>query len=73
MVSTSPAPAISTKSSVPRKSYAKLPYILDVPNLLKIQLDSFQRFQEEGQKQLLEEVSPVKDLTGNRMELSFIA
>jgi DNA-directed RNA polymerase subunit beta len=46
---------------------------LEVPNLLKIQLDSFQRFQEEGLEQLLEEVSPVKDLTGNRMELSFIA
>ena len=57
--------------SVLRKSYARLPRILDVPNLIKVQLDSFQRFQEEGVKQLLEEVSPIKDITGNRLELSF--
>ncbi len=58
---------------IPRKSYAKLPTVLEVPNLIKVQLDSFQRFQEEGIKQLLEEISPIKDLTGNRLELSFIA
>jgi len=58
---------------VPRKSYARLPHVLDVPNLIKVQLDSFQRFQENGLKQLLEEVSPIKTLTGNKLELSFIA
>ncbi len=58
---------------VSRKSYAKLPHVLDVPNLIKVQLDSFQRFQEEGLKQLLTEISPIKDLTGNRLELSFVA
>jgi DNA-directed RNA polymerase subunit beta len=58
---------------IPRKSYAKLPTVLEVPNLIKVQLDSFQRFQEEGIKQLLEEISPIRDLTGNRLELSFIA
>jgi DNA-directed RNA polymerase subunit beta len=73
MVFTSVTPTAQTSASSSRKSYAKLPYVLDVPNLLKIQLDSFQRFQEEGLKQLLEEVSPVKDMTGNRMELSFVA
>ena len=73
MVFTSPTPTQKTTSPVPRKSYAKLPYVLDVPNLIKVQLDSFQRFQEEGLKQLLEEVSPIKDLTGNRLELSFVA
>jgi len=63
------------KSTLPvlRKSYARLPQVLEVPNLIKVQLDSFQRFQEEGVKQLLEEVSPIKDITGNRLELSFVA
>jgi DNA-directed RNA polymerase subunit beta len=56
---------------VPRKSYARLPQILDVPNLIQVQLDSFRWFQEEGLKQLLEEVSPIKDFTGNRLELRF--
>jgi len=73
MVVSLPAPTSAAVSSVSRKSYAKLPHVLDVPNLIKVQLDSFQRFQEEGLKQLLEEVSPIKDLTGNRLELSFVA
>lgn len=73
MVLTSPVPTPESKSPVSRKSYAKLPQVLEVPNLIKVQLDSFQRFQEEGLKQLLGEISPIKDLTGNRLELGFIA
>ncbi|MFC1910850.1 DNA-directed RNA polymerase subunit beta [Chloroflexota bacterium] len=56
----------------PRKNYARLPQILDVPNLIKVQLDSFRWFQEEGLKYLLDEISPIKDFTGNRLELSFV-
>jgi len=63
----------NSKNTITRKSYAKLPNVLDVPNLIKVQLDSFQRFQEDGLKQLLEEISPIKDLTGNRLELGFVA
>jgi len=73
MVFSSAAPVPGTSHTLTRKSYAKLPHVLDVPNLIKVQLDSFQRFQEEGLRQLLEEVSPIKDLTGNRLELSFVA
>jgi DNA-directed RNA polymerase subunit beta len=58
--------------TVPRKSYARLPQILEVPDLLKIQTDSFRWFQEQGLKQLLEEISPIEDFTGNRLALSFI-
>jgi DNA-directed RNA polymerase subunit beta len=73
MTLASQAPVSKSRRIIPRKSYAKLPTVLEVPNLIKVQLDSFQRFQEEGIKQLLEEISPIKDLTGNRLELSFIA
>jgi DNA-directed RNA polymerase subunit beta len=69
----SPVPSPKAKTPIARKSYARLPNILDVPNLIKVQLDSFQRFQEEGLKQLLEEISPIKDMTGNRLELTFAA
>ena len=72
MVSESPTLSEREKHSVFRKSYSKLPQIMDVPNLIEVQLDSFQWFQEEGIKQLLEEVSPIKDFNGNRLELSFI-
>ncbi|GAI29284.1 unnamed protein product, partial [marine sediment metagenome] len=58
---------------IPRKSYARLPRILDVPSLIKVQLESFRWFQEEGLRQRLEEVSPIKDFTGNRLELSFVS
>ncbi|MFC1987205.1 DNA-directed RNA polymerase subunit beta [Chloroflexota bacterium] len=72
MIVASPTHAEKTTFPVSRKSYAKLPQILEVPNLIKVQLDSFRWFQEEGLKQLLEEVSPIKDFTGNREEISFI-
>ncbi len=71
MVFMSPAHTGMRMSPIPRKSYAKLSRIQDIPNLIEVQLDSFLRFQEEGIKQLLEEVSPIKDFTGNRLELSF--
>ncbi len=73
MVFISRTPVSNSRTTITRKSYAKLPNVLDVPNLIKVQLDSFQRFQEYGLKQLLEEISPIKDLTGNRLELSFVA
>ena len=70
-------------SAVVRKSYAKLPQIIDFPNLIRVQLDSYQRFQENGLKQLLIEVSDknseggvthgIRDVTGHRLELSFIS
>jgi len=73
MVFTPPRPTEKTTMPVSRKSYARLPQILDVPNLIKVQLDSFQRFQENGLKESLKEVSPIRDITANRLELSFIA
>jgi DNA-directed RNA polymerase subunit beta len=65
--------AESSLYPVVRKSYAKLPQILGVPNLIEVQLESFRWFQEEGLRQVLEEVSPIKDFTGNRLELTFVS
>ena len=67
-------PATNADKRMPpisRKSYAKLPQVLDVPNLIEVQLNSFRWFQEEGIKRLLEEVSPISDFAGSRLELSF--
>ncbi len=58
--------------TVVRKSYAKLPQVLDVPDLIRVQTDSYRWFQEEGLMELFEEISPIKDFTGNRLELSFL-
>ncbi len=53
------------------KNYARLPQVLEIPNLIQVQLDSFRWYMEEGIKDLLQEISPIKDFTGQKMELSF--
>ena len=72
MVFETPIHTEKRTSFVARKSYAKLPEVLGVPNLIQVQLDSYRWFQEEGLKHLFAEVSPIKDFTGNRYELSFV-
>jgi DNA-directed RNA polymerase subunit beta len=53
------------------RSYARIADVLDLPNLIQIQLKSFRWFQEEGLKELFEEINPIQDFTGNKMELRF--
>ncbi len=48
-----------------RVSFAKIPTVLDVPNLVEIQRDSFKWFLKEGVREVFEEISPIKDFTGN--------
>jgi DNA-directed RNA polymerase subunit beta len=57
---------------VPSKSYASIPKVVEVPNLIQIQLESFRWFSTEGIQDLLEEISPIDDFTGNRFDLSFL-
>jgi DNA-directed RNA polymerase subunit beta len=44
----------------------------DAPNLVQVQLDSYEWFLKVGLKELLRDVSPVEDWTGNELELSFV-
>jgi DNA-directed RNA polymerase subunit beta len=44
----------------------------DAPNLVQVQLDSYEWFLKHGLKELLRDVSPVEDWTSNELELSFI-
>jgi DNA-directed RNA polymerase subunit beta len=48
-----------------RLSFAKIPEVHDLPNLLAVQHDSFSWFLEHGLKQIFGEVSPIEDFTGN--------
>ncbi len=48
-----------------RLSFAKIPEVQDIPDLLAIQRDSFDAFLESGLKQMFDEVSPIEDFTGN--------
>ncbi len=54
------------------KSFAKLPETLEIPDLIHVQLDSFRWFQEEGLRELFEEISPIQDYTNTRLELHFV-
>ncbi|MBI3340830.1 MAG: DNA-directed RNA polymerase subunit beta [Chloroflexi bacterium] len=47
-------------ASLPRKNYARIPVKLDLPNLIDIQLDSFERLKKEGLGDLFHEVSPIE-------------
>ena len=53
-----------------RLSFAKIPKVLDIPDLLIIQKDSFKWFIEEGLKEILDEISPIEDFSG-RFSLKF--
>ncbi len=53
-----------------RVSFAKIHDVLDVPNLVEIQRDSFKWFLREGIREVFQEISPIKDFTGN-LELHF--
>ncbi len=53
------------------KWYSKIPQIMEMPNLIKVQLDSYDWFLREGLRELLDEISPIQDFTGSKMELRF--
>ncbi|HEX8941153.1 MAG TPA: DNA-directed RNA polymerase subunit beta [Candidatus Limnocylindrales bacterium] len=55
-----------------RKRYARIPEALDIPNLIELQLNSFQWFVDKGLRELFDEISPIKDFTGKVMELQFL-
>ncbi len=69
---------LSAESSTPsnlaavRKRYARIPEVLPVPNLIELQLESFQWFIEKGLRELFDEISPIKDFTGKVMELQYL-
>ena len=54
-----------------RKSYAKYKEILEMPNLLKIQKDSYQWFLDEGLQEVFRDVGTITDFSG-KLELSFL-
>ena len=53
------------------RSYARIPQVLEVPNLIESQIQSYGWFREEGLKKVFREVSPIKDYTDKKYELHF--
>ena len=67
----SSAEQVSNGSPNNKHSYAQIPTVLDVPNLIRVQLDSFNWLKTDGLRELFEEISPIEDFPGGRFELSF--
>jgi len=58
---------ISTPASLyrERKSFAKIPEVMDVPNLISIQTDSFGWFKTEGLAEAFNDISPIENSSKN--------
>src|SRR5690625_1942689 len=54
-----------------RRSYASIPTVLEMPNLIQLQIESFEWFKSDGLRELLQEISPIKDYN-DKMELEFL-
>ena len=44
-----------------RLSFAKIPEVMDIPNLISIQTDSFKRFMNEGLAETFKDMSPIEN------------
>ena len=54
-----------------RMSYSHINEVIEVPDLIEVQKNSYKWFLDEGLMEVLEEVSPIRDFSGD-MELSFV-
>ena len=48
-----------------RKTFAKIGDFIEMPNLIKVQRDSYDWFVEEGLGEVLKDISPIEDYSGN--------
>ncbi len=53
------------------RSYARIPQVLEVPNLIQSQIQSYEWFNQKGLDEVFREVSPIKDYTEKKYELEF--
>jgi len=54
-----------------RMCYSKTEQIVEMPNLIEVQKNSYQWFIDKGLKEVLKDVSPIRDFSGN-LELEFL-
>ena len=48
-----------------RKTFARIGDFIDIPNLIQVQKDSYDWFVKEGLGEVLKDISPIEDYTGN--------
>jgi len=63
--------AFSIESSLSKRKFFKKISMVSLPNLIEVQINSYDWLLEKGLKDLLQEVNPVTDFTGKDLELFF--
>jgi DNA-directed RNA polymerase subunit beta len=61
--------SLALANGAARHSFARINEVAPIPNLIKVQRDSFEWFLREGLKELFAEISPIQDFTGRNMDL----
>ncbi len=64
-------PHIEEYGKVQRLSYSRIKQPIELPNLIQVQLSSYDWFLKQGLREALQEVFPISDFTGN-LELDFL-
>ncbi|WP_192988358.1 DNA-directed RNA polymerase subunit beta [Carnobacterium mobile] len=54
-----------------RRSFARISEVLELPNLIEIQTNSYQWFLDEGLREMFKDISPIEDFAGN-LSLEFL-
>ncbi|WP_341844099.1 DNA-directed RNA polymerase subunit beta [Latilactobacillus sakei] len=54
-----------------RRSYARIKEVLELPNLIEIQSNSYQWFLDEGLREMFDDIMPIDDFAGN-LSLEFV-
>ncbi|HIZ71562.1 MAG TPA: DNA-directed RNA polymerase subunit beta [Candidatus Atopostipes pullistercoris] len=54
-----------------RRSFSRIREVMEIPNLIEIQSDSYQWFLDDGLKELFQDISPIDDFSGN-LSLDFL-
>ena len=54
------------------KSYARISPVLGIPNLIQSQIQSFDWLKTEALREVYQDISPIRDYTGNKYELYFL-
>ena len=62
-------PVVSGKSM--RMSYQRQKEVLEMPNLIEVQKDSYDWFLKEGMKEVFDDISPITDYSG-KLSLEFV-
>ena len=63
---------LTSTKPLERKFFVDNQWKVDLPNLIEVQTNSYRWFLEQGIRELLDEVTPITDFSGKKLELHFL-